>query len=166
LLNEDALGVFEQSAFHKEQSAIVFEAVDQDYVFTVEVIASLTPFQLFVESGRETKIAQRSKFGAPAFLLAVDLTDKWIHEYPCTWTPPLWRHDHMRLNYAGPRTFAIATGNRFRHEVRRELKQVTLVVLARELTGGGRAASLRSGSRQHGLDQAGAFCGERGFQGI
>jgi hypothetical protein len=79
LLNQDVLGVLEQSTLHEQQSAIVLEAVDQNDIFTIEVIAGLTPFQFFVESGLESEFAQHSIFNAPAFLLAVDLTDEWIH---------------------------------------------------------------------------------------
>jgi hypothetical protein len=55
--------------------------MDQHHVPAIEVIASLTPLQFFVEPGRETECAQGRKFSAPEFLFAVNLTDlrRFLH---------------------------------------------------------------------------------------
>src|SRR5579862_5270999 len=38
LLNEDSLGILEQSALHEKQSAVILEAMDQDHVAGIEIV--------------------------------------------------------------------------------------------------------------------------------
>jgi hypothetical protein len=53
--------------------------MDQDDVSTVQVVTGLTPFQLLIEAGRETQLAQSGIFSAPPLFPAMSLTDMWVH---------------------------------------------------------------------------------------
>jgi hypothetical protein len=79
LLNEDILGVLKQSAFHEKQSAIILEAMDQNHVATIQIVASFAPLEFFIEARRKAELAERGIFSAPAFFLAMNLTYEWIH---------------------------------------------------------------------------------------
>ena len=79
LLNKDAIGVLEQGTFHEEQSAVVLEAMDQDDVSSIDVVAGLAPLQFFVESSSEAQLAKRSKLRSPPPFTGVDLADEWVH---------------------------------------------------------------------------------------
>jgi hypothetical protein len=78
LLDEQTLGVLEQSPFHEKQSAIILEPMDQNHLATVDIVASLAPFQFFIETRRKAQFAQRGIFSAPARFLAMDLADERI----------------------------------------------------------------------------------------
>jgi hypothetical protein len=79
LLNQHSLGIPEQCAFHEEQCTVVLEAVDQYDVTASQVVAGLTPFQLFIEAGRQAQASQSHKFRSLTLFLAVDLADSRIH---------------------------------------------------------------------------------------
>ena len=53
--------------------------MDQDHVATTQVVASLAPFQFFIEARRKAELAERGIFSAPAFFLAMNLTYEWVH---------------------------------------------------------------------------------------
>src|ERR1700722_10757777 len=104
LLNEDALGVFKQSAFHEKQSAIILKAMDQNHVSTTQIVASLAPFQFFVEARSKAQLAKRGIFGTPALFLAMYLTYEWIHScFDSIWIVSgriVWQSSCRRLRRA------------------------------------------------------------------
>jgi hypothetical protein len=53
--------------------------MDQHDVSSIEVVAGLTPFQLFVKSSGEAQMAKRSEFRAPPLFTGVDFADEWFH---------------------------------------------------------------------------------------
>ena len=96
LLDEQALGVLEQDPFHEQQSAVILEAMDQNHVAAVKVVASLAPLQLFIEARCQAELAERSIFSTPALFLAMNLADEGIHMLEDHATPPgrtarIWR---------------------------------------------------------------------------
>jgi hypothetical protein len=56
----------------------MLEAMDQNHVATTQIVASLTPFQFFIEARSKAELAKRRIFGVPAFFLLVNLTYQWI----------------------------------------------------------------------------------------
>src|SRR6202042_3704829 len=82
-LNEDMLGILEQSAFHEKQSAIILEAMDQNHIAAIQIVASLAPFQVLIEARRKAQLAERGIFGAPASFLAMKLCYARMHQRHC-----------------------------------------------------------------------------------
>ncbi len=79
LLDQNALGIFQQRAFEKQQRTVLLKSVDNNDVFLVNRVTGLTPFQFFGQPAVENDRPQLLKLFVPFFGFLENSINLGIH---------------------------------------------------------------------------------------